>query len=132
MDLSDLLTRGEGKTLEFKGDLSSPTPAMRTLVAFANTSGGILLIGVDDATRHVRGVADPLALEERLANLISDSIEPRLLTEIETLSWRRTHLVGVEVYPSPSRPISRSPRLAGRHLCAGRLDKPTRRRRAHR
>jgi len=74
------------------------------VVAFANTAGGALLIGVEDATRNVVGIADPLALAERLANLISDSVEPSLVPEIEILPWRRTHLVGVEVHPSPSRP----------------------------
>ena len=72
MDLLDLLGRPEGKTLEFKRDLSSPERVLRTLVAFANTAGGVVLIGVENTTRHVRGVADPLAVEERLANLISD------------------------------------------------------------
>jgi len=34
----------EGKTLEFKRDLSSPGPVLRTLVAFANSAGGRLVI----------------------------------------------------------------------------------------
>jgi len=46
MDLLTLLTRPEGKTLEFKRDLSSPDRVIRTLVAFANTAGGTLLVGV--------------------------------------------------------------------------------------
>ncbi len=104
MDLLDLLKRPEGKTLEFKRDLSSPNGALRTLVAFANTAGGTLLIGVEDATRHVRGVRDPLDLEERLASLISDSIVPRLVPDLEILPWRRMHLLAVQVYPSPGRP----------------------------
>lgn len=78
MDLLDLLKRPEGKTLEFKRDLSSPDWALKTIVAFANTAGGTLLIGVEDRSRNVRGVADPLDEEERLANLISDRISPRL------------------------------------------------------
>lgn len=45
MDLLDLLKRPEGKTLEFKRDLSSPDGVLRSLVAFANTSGGAVLIG---------------------------------------------------------------------------------------
>jgi ATP-dependent DNA helicase RecG len=68
VDLLDLLKRPEGKTLEFKRDLSSPDGVLRSLVAFANTSGGTVLIGVEDRTRHVRGVKEPLDLEERLAN----------------------------------------------------------------
>jgi len=104
MNLSDLLTRPEGKTLEFKRDLTSPEGALRTIVAFANTSGGALLIGVEDRTRHVRGVADPLDTEERLANLLSDNILPRLVPELGILPWRRTHVVAVEIYPSSRRP----------------------------
>jgi len=52
----------------------------------------------------VRGVRAPLDLEERLANLISDLIVPRLVPELEILPWRRTLVMAVQVYPSPSRP----------------------------
>lgn len=104
MDLLEALKRPEGKILEFKRDLSSPEGVLRTIVAFANTSGGALIIGVDDGTRHVRGVAAPLDLEERLANLMSDSIAPRLVPGLEILPWRQTHLVAVEVHPGDNRP----------------------------
>jgi predicted HTH transcriptional regulator len=104
MDLVELLTRPEGKTLEFKRELSAPDGALRTVVAFANTAGGTLLIGVEDRSGHVRGVGEPLDLEERLANLISDQVTPRLVPEIEILPWRRTQVLAVRVHPSPSRP----------------------------
>ncbi len=104
MDLLDLLRRSEGKTLELKRDLSSPKAVLRTLVAFANTAGGVLLIGVEDKSRNVLGVPNPLDLEERLASLISDNISPRLVPELEILPWRQTHLLGVQIYPSPNRP----------------------------
>jgi len=73
-------------------------------VAFANTAGGTLLIGVEDRSRHVRGVADVLDVEERLANLVSDRISPRIVPEIEILPWRRTQVLALQVHPSPSRP----------------------------
>jgi ATP-dependent DNA helicase RecG len=104
VDLLDLLKRPEGKTLEFKRDLSSPEGVLRSLVAFANTAGGTVLVGVEDRTRHVRGVTEPLDLEERLANLISDNIAPRLVPELEIVPWRRSHVVAVQVHASPIRP----------------------------
>jgi predicted HTH transcriptional regulator len=104
LDLVDLLKRPEGKTLEFKRDLSNVDGALKTIVAFANTAGGTLLVGVEDRTAHVRGVAEPLDLEERLANLISDHVAPRLVPGIEILPWRRSQVVAVEVHPSPIRP----------------------------
>lgn len=104
MEINKLLQRREGKTLEFKRDLSSPGKVLRTVVAFANTAGGILLIGVEDRTHVVRGVTDPLNEEERLANLISDGITPQIVSDIEILPWRNTYLVSVRVYPGSGRP----------------------------
>jgi ATP-dependent DNA helicase RecG len=104
VDLVELLKRPEGKTLEFKRELSAPEGALKTIIAFANTAGGTLLVGVEDRSGHVRGISEPLDLEERLANLISDQVAPRLMPEIEILPWRRTQVLAVRVYPSPSRP----------------------------
>jgi len=104
MDILSVLKQPESKTLEFKRDLSSPDGVLRSLIAFANTSGGILVIGVEDKTRDIRGIRDPLALEERLANIISDNIFPLLVPNIEITPWRDTYLVLVQVYPSNSRP----------------------------
>lgn len=103
MDIHDLLARPEGKRLEYKRDLSSPLPVMRALTAFANSAGGVLVLGVDD-DRTVRGVEDPIALESRLVNMISDRIAPRLVPEIDIVPWRSTQLVVVTVHLSQSRP----------------------------
>jgi len=76
--IDQVLKLPEGKQLEFKRDFSSPQPLLKTLVAFANTAGGQLFIGISDDGAIV-GVDDPLGEEERLGNLISDGISPRLL-----------------------------------------------------
>ncbi|MGE4242355.1 ATP-binding protein [Ramlibacter sp.] len=103
MKLDAILRQPEGKTLEFKRDLSSPRPIVRTLVAFANSAGGSLVIGVDDAGR-VAGIADPIEEAERLANIVADSVEPQLLPEIAVLPWRRTQVLVAQVAPSALRP----------------------------
>jgi ATP-dependent DNA helicase RecG len=77
---------------------------MKTLVAFANTAGGVLLIGVEDQTRHVVGVSGALATEERLTNLVADTIRPRLVPDFEVVPWRKTQVLVVHVYPSSTRP----------------------------
>ncbi|MBI4907033.1 MAG: putative DNA binding domain-containing protein [Acidobacteria bacterium] len=104
MDLVELLKRHEGKSLEFKRDLSSPDGILKTLVAFANTAGGTIVIGVDDRSRNVRGVPAVLAAEERLASLIADSILPRLVPDIEVVAWRNLNVLAVQAYPSNTRP----------------------------
>ena len=57
MDLVTLLTRHEGKTLEFKRDLSSPEGILKAVVVFANTSGGVIVLGVEDGTKRSKAFA---------------------------------------------------------------------------
>jgi len=102
--ITQMIAMPEGKTLEFKQDLSSPKNMLKTLVAFANTAGGRLIIGVEDDSKEVIGVTDPLDEEERICNLIADSIKPRLVPNVELISFEDKTLLVVEVYPSGSRP----------------------------
>jgi predicted HTH transcriptional regulator len=60
--------------------------------------------GVEDGSRKVTGVPAVTQAEERLANLVSDRIEPRLVPEIHILPWRKTHILAVEMFPGPTRP----------------------------
>lgn len=46
--LRKLVANGEGLTLEFKRKASFPEKIVREMIAFANTKGGILLIGIGD------------------------------------------------------------------------------------
>ena len=101
--IESLLGGPEGKTVEFKRNLSSPKPLLKTLVAFANTAGGRLVIGVGDR-REIVGVEDPLAEEERLCNLIADSISPKLVPNVELTTVEGKTLFIVEVFLSGTRP----------------------------
>lgn len=47
-EIKSLTSRGEGLRIEFKKKASNPEKIVREVIAFANTSGGHLLIGVDD------------------------------------------------------------------------------------
>jgi predicted HTH transcriptional regulator len=63
-----------------------------------------LLLGVEDRTRAVVGIDDPLAVEGRIMNLAADGIRPQILPEVEILTHRRTALVAVTVFPGALRP----------------------------
>jgi predicted HTH transcriptional regulator len=47
-DLKKTLRRGEGLHLEFKFKIKYPEKVVKEIVAFANTDGGQLMIGIDD------------------------------------------------------------------------------------
>ena len=47
-ELKKLVAEGRGLQLEFKRKAAYPEKIIRSLIAFANTEGGTLLVGVDD------------------------------------------------------------------------------------
>ena len=57
-ELRKMVAHGEGQHLEFKRKASYPDKIVRELIAFANTGGGTLLIGVDD-DKTIPGVKFP-------------------------------------------------------------------------
>jgi ATP-dependent DNA helicase RecG len=77
---------------------------MRALVAFANSAGGCVVIGVDDDHSPV-GVADPLVDENKLANLVMNSVSPQLVPEIEIMTVGEKQLLVAKVYPTGRRPF---------------------------
>jgi predicted HTH transcriptional regulator len=80
-DLAEIIRQHEGKTLEFKRDLSSPDKVMRTLVAFANGAGGRLLIGVEDPAMSSENRGDTAS--------VGRNATERLLTIHQLISaWR--------------------------------------------
>lgn len=104
MTITELIRGGEGKTLEFKRDTSSARNLLRTLVAFANTAGGRIIIGVTDKTGEPVGIDNPLDEEERLCSMIADSISPRLVPNVEMTTVEGKTLLMIEVFLSNSRP----------------------------
>ena len=79
MDLRELIAQGEGEELEFKQKTTHPSRISRTLASLANTRGGQVLVGVDDAGR-ILGVRD--AEEELfvLREAAQHYVEPPLTT----------------------------------------------------
>ena len=116
MDLTDLLCQPEGKTLEFKRDLSSPSRFLRSVVAFANTAGGTILVGVEDKTRHVRGLSDALAVEEQAPTSSVTRFRPGWCLNsnscaIVILISSRCGYIRVRTAPTTLEPIRRPARM---------------------
>jgi len=81
--LRKLVAQGEHQTLEFKKKAAHPEKIVRELIAFANASGGILLVGVDD-DRTISGLKHP---EEEI-HVIEQALstcKPALPIEIELI-----------------------------------------------
>lgn len=71
--------KGESKTVEFKAKLPDKSETyMKTIIAFANTSGGKLIIGIDD-NKSIIGIDKDNIFEimDKVTNAISDACEPK-------------------------------------------------------
>lgn len=79
-DLSDLIALGEGFTTEFKSSL--PSDLGREICAFANATGGVILIGVDD-TGAIVGVEDHNRLKSRVQTT-ARSADPPVAVDVES------------------------------------------------
>lgn len=101
MAIDDLFL-GESKKIEYKSMVPEKSEKyMKSIIAFANTQGGRLIIGVDDKTHQVVGVNndDLFQIMDSLANAISDSCEPQIIPDIEqqTVDGKTIIVVTVEV-----------------------------------
>lgn len=97
MEIKDLLLKDESKTLEFKENSSSLSGIIKSVIAFANTSGGTIVIGIQDKTKKIVGIKNVLQEEERLINAIADSVSPQLVPNVEIQTYRKKELILIKV-----------------------------------
>ena len=82
----DTMFSGESKSIEYKVTLPDKSEKyMKTIVAFANTQGGKLVVGVDDKTHEIVGVENEILFQlmDGIANAVSDSCMPQIIPDIE-------------------------------------------------
>jgi predicted HTH transcriptional regulator len=80
--VATLLSAGEGEHVEFKEKYSSRI--IESLVAFANTTGGCVLIGVNDRGQIV-GLADANRVAESVLSACREAVSPPLSPAIEII-----------------------------------------------
>ena len=79
------IKNSESKNVEFKVQLPDDSKKyMKTIVAYANTSGGKIIIGVDDITRNVVGVepSSVFRIMDRIVNAVSDMCVPQIIPDV--------------------------------------------------
>lgn len=99
MNLNDLILQGESKTVEFKLTLSTDKNIARSIIAFCNTSGGKLIIGIDD-DKNIVGIEEEniFELQDKISFIIYDSCSPNIIPEIYTLNIEDKLLLVIEVF----------------------------------
>ncbi len=113
MNIENIVQHGESETIEFKSSFGDD--AIETTGAFANTSGGMVLIGVeDDGT--IKGTTIGKKTMKDWANQISQVSEPTLIPSINSVDIDGKTVVVISVKVFPLKPVA----IRGR--CYRRVD----------
>jgi len=100
MSLLNAIQSGEGKNVEFKEDLPGSQAIAKTVIAFSNTAGGKLIIGVNDQgnVTGLKSDVDIFELQDQVASVIYDNCYPNILPDIYTTTLDNKVLLVIEVY----------------------------------
>jgi ATP-dependent DNA helicase RecG len=96
----------ESKLVEFKSIVPNFDALIKTSIAFANASGGRIIIGVDDTTHEVIGVDDTARTKiyDDFPNSLYDSVSPTLIAQIYEQNFGKHSVLIIEVPTSPKKP----------------------------
>jgi len=82
-DIKKLLIQKENRKLEFKRELPSNDKLIKTAIAFANSQGGDLIVGVEDDGKIIGVDENEIVLcEEKISSAIYDGCSPSIIPEI--------------------------------------------------
>lgn len=104
-DLKNLIATGESSFLEFKHKVASPEKIAKEMVAFANTNGGRILIGVND-NGELAGIESYYEEEFWLNQAANDVCVPPINIKIEMVHAGKKDVLVVEVPESDNKPIA--------------------------
>ncbi len=106
-EIKSLLKTSESDILEYKKNFSRKV--IESAVAFANTRGGTILIGVSDLGKPIGVTLGKESLNE-WANELSSKTEPTIIPEIKVEEMEGKTIVAIQVAEYPIKPISTSGR----------------------
>jgi ATP-dependent DNA helicase RecG len=102
-EIMDFIRKGESEGIEFKENFDKET--IETAAAFANTKGGIILIGFSDEG-EVKGIQIGKETLKDWSNQISQSTEPRIIPELEQSELEGKIVVIIWIKEFPIKPVS--------------------------
>ena len=101
--LLEVVSQGEGLCIEFKRLVHSPARIARSICAFANTSGGHILIGVDD-DRRIVGISSEKEMLEVIEEALRFHIQPMPTLDVHVEEYKRRMVLILSIPESPDRP----------------------------
>ena len=98
---------GESKNIEFKREIPSRHDKfLKDIIAFSNSTGGKVILGIEDETCTVYGIGEqsPFKLSDSIANMISDACTPQIEPDISIQTVEDKTVLVIDVAPGKFRP----------------------------
>jgi len=98
---------GEGKNIEFKREIPQKHEKfLKDIIAFANCTGGKVILGIEDKTNVVYGIGEvnPFKLSDDISNMISDACTPQIEADIAIQTLEGKTVLVIDVAPGKFRP----------------------------
>ena len=107
LELSDLIQRGENSSLQLKERVNDAHSISQELVAFSNSRGGIVVIGVNDKTGFLNSLSfeEIQTLNNLLVNASTNNVHPSIIIYTEVVTVNNSNLIIVHVEEGLSKPI---------------------------
>ncbi len=99
--IEQILENGEGALVEFKQSASASLA--KEMVAFANTAGGTIYIGISDDNRVI-GCPMTNRMRSEIHNL-GNNCSPRITPVIESFTYKGKEVVAIEIPESQDKPV---------------------------
>lgn len=98
-----IISQGESETIEFKKNFNRQT--IETLVAFANTKGGKVLLGVSDNGKIIGINTSPESIQNWI-NEIKNKTSPQIVPDAEHIEAENKNIVIFSVQEYPVKPLA--------------------------
>lgn len=102
-EIREMISGGESATVEFKRKFTSAEKIARELVAFANTRGGVLIVGVED-NGELFGVESEKGAVQEIETCVVLFIEPQIRFSTQIILIDGIDLLVVRVFESSYKP----------------------------
>ena len=108
LELLDLIQMGESSKVQFKVKVlkKNANSVSSEMVAFSNTKGGMIIVGIDDKTGNISGLSFEEIREtnQLLANLASNNVKAPIQIYTETIRVEEQNVIVAHISEGKSKP----------------------------
>jgi len=105
-ELKKIILQGEQTELQLKRGVGDAYKIATEMVAFSNSLGGMIIVGVDDKTGDIKGLSYSEIQQNNtlLANAASENVKPAILIHCDTVEVEGKNLIVATIVEGKNKP----------------------------